>query len=353
MENAVNTITDFVSSLDAELRIFDMGRRLYRVSNAQFQKFENFEIPYPTPLQRHAWLGFLIWWNETKEEPLIWFLKLPLDEQGKIIPASRDDFIQRLMKAIQNRLTNPESKHQSILDESELAFTPNQERMASFHAKTSRFLNKNASSYYEPAISYLKKEQEVDQWEALGLQGLADVTARLDDLNHASIINNALGWLPEAPKYQILALLENEELPTELSVTIMEMIKAELTKESPDHATVASGLRALSGSKGTQARQELILQILSNKALASNLEIISTVMSRCWKDLENPELCYQVFEQVAQQPAGEQIFIQFFLDLVAIPGVRPWLMSTIRRTERSEALSRCIGQLFGGIQKTE
>ncbi|MFC3150198.1 DUF3549 family protein [Litoribrevibacter euphylliae] len=351
METAVNTITDFVKSLDAELRVFDMGRRLYRLSNGQFQKFENLEIPYPTPLQRHAWLGFLIWWNETKEEPLIWFLKLPLDEQGKIIPATRDDFIQRLMKAIQNRVNNPGSKEQSILNESELAFTPNQERMASFHAKSSRFIGKHASSYYEPAISYLKGEQTPEQWEALGLQGLADVCARLEDLNHAEIIKKALEWLPEAPKYQVLALLENEEIPTELALYILNLLENSLDSQAPNQALIASGLRALSGSKTIQPRQALILKILSTPSIQDDLEILSTIVSRCWMDLENPEICHQLFERVAKQEAGEQIFVQFFIDLVAIPGVRTWLMEMVRRTERSEELSRCIGQLFGAIQK--
>lgn len=351
METAVNTITDFVKSLDAELRVFDMGRRLYRLSNGQFQKFENLEIPYPTPLKRHAWLGFAIWWKETKEEPLIWFLKLPLDEQGMIIPASRDDFIQRLMKAIQSRMINPESKEQSILNESDLAFTPNQERMASFHAKTSRFLSKNASSFYEQAISYLKKEQPIEAWETLGLQGLADICARLEDLNHAEILNNAIQWLPDAPKFQILALLENEEITTELSLTILEQLNNELNQETPNQALVATGLRALSGSKAQQPRQALILKILTNSSLEHDLEIISTVVSRCWSDLENPDICYQLFERVAEQEAAEQIFIQLFVDLVAIPGVRPWLMTMTRRTDRSEALSRCIGQLFGAVQK--
>ncbi|GLQ32080.1 DUF3549 family protein [Litoribrevibacter albus] len=351
METAVNTITDFVKSLDAELRVFDMGRRLYRLSNGQFQKFENLEIPYPTPLQRSAWLGFAIWWNETKEEPLIWFLKLPLDEQGMIIPASRDDFIQRLMKAIQNRMTNPESKEQSILNESELAFTPNQERMASFHAKTSRFLGKNASSFYEPTISYLKKEQPTGYWESLGLQGLADVCARIEDLNHAQILTESLAWLPDTPKFQLLALLENEELTTELSLAILNQLEQEVASATPNQALIATGLRALSGSKAQQPRQALILKILTESPLKNDLEIISTIISRCWTDLENPELCYQLFERVAEQEAAEQIFIQLFIDLVAIPGVRPWLMTMVRRTERSEALSRCIGQLFGAIQK--
>lgn len=348
METAVNTFTEFVNTLDAEFRVFDMGRRLYRLSNSQFQKFENLETPYPTPLQRHAWLGFLIWWKETKDEPLIWFLKLPLDEQGKIIPASRDDFIQRVMKAIQMRLTHPESKDASILNESELAFTPNQERMASFHAKTSRLLGKSASSFYEPAVSYLKKEQTNESWESLGLQGIADICGRLEDLNHASLISNALAWLPDAPKMQILALLENEEPTTELSLKVLELAESALASEQVDINLVSACLRALSNAKTEKARQAIILKALASSQ-GNDLELLSTITSRCWQDLENPELCYQLFEQVAKHTHGQQVFTQFFLDLVAIPGVRPWLMTTIRRTDRSEALSQCIGQLFGSI----
>ncbi len=350
METVINTITDFVKSLDAELRVFDMGRKVYRLSNNQFQTFENFKAPYPTPLQRHAWLGILIWWNETKDEPLIWFLKLPLDEQGIIIPASRDDFIQRLMKAVQNRLNNPESKEQSILNESNLAFTPNQERMAAFHSKISHFLNKNASSFYEPAISYLKQEQTEQSWESIGLQGLADVCARLEEMNHDELITKALAWLPETPKQIVLSLLENESPSTELTQAILKQAKTELTKETPDILTLIALLRALSGSKATQPRQDLILKMLNIPSIGGNLEVLSTIASRCWKDLENEELCYQLFEKIAHQESAEYIFIQFFTDLVAIPGVRPWLMNTIRRTERSEALSKCIGSLFSGIK---
>ncbi|GAA3912323.1 DUF3549 family protein [Litoribacillus peritrichatus] len=350
MDTVINTITDFVKSLDAELRVFDMGRRLYRLSNKQFQTFENFETPYPTPLQRHAWLGILIWWKETKEEPLIWFLKLPLDEQGIIIPASRDDFIQRLMKAIQNRVHNPETRDQSILSESELAFTPNQERMAAFHAKISHFLNKNASSFYEPAISYLKKEQEVDSWDTIGLQGLADVCARLEDMNHEEVIKSSLKWLPETPKMLVLTLLENEIPSTDLSLTILDLARQELAQSTPNPTLLAAYLRAMSGSKAATPRQELIIEMLANDQVNNNLELISAIASRCWKDLENESLCFQLFECIAQMDSGEYIFIQFYSDLVAIPGVRPWLMAVIRSTERSEALSKCIGVLFNGIK---
>lgn len=347
MDASINTISDFVKTLEAEIRVFDMGRKVERISNGLFQKFENFEIPFPTPLQKHAWLGIVIWWQETQQEPLIWFLKLPLDEQGMIIPASRDDFIQRLMKAVQNRLHNPESKDQSILNESELAFTPNQERMASFHAKTSSFLGKTTSSYYEPAISYLKKEGAPKDWESLGLQGLADICSRLNEFNHETIINNALVWLPETPQAIVLSLLENETVGTELSLTLLKMAEQELKEDQPNGNKLSYLLRAMTGSKAIQKRQALILKLLSDDRCNKHIEILATIAGRLWHDLENTELCLSLFEQIAQQENGQALFVQFFLDLVAIPGVRPWVMNAIRNPERSEELSTCVGMLFG------
>ncbi|HAQ50351.1 MAG TPA: DUF3549 domain-containing protein, partial [Gammaproteobacteria bacterium] len=48
----------------------------------------------------------------------------------------------------------------------------------------------------------------------------------------------------------------------------------------------------------------------------------------------------------AENDAGQAGFSQIVADLVFMPSLRTPIMSVLRSTERSEALTQCVGQMF-------
>ncbi|HEY9049926.1 MAG TPA: DUF3549 family protein, partial [Gammaproteobacteria bacterium] len=94
----INGISDFLHQAGTSFRIFDMGRRMQPISDKTFLAFEQGDIPYPWPLQQQAWLGMMVWQDQTDDDLVIWFLRFPLDANGRLTAGIRDDFVYRLLQ---------------------------------------------------------------------------------------------------------------------------------------------------------------------------------------------------------------------------------------------------------------
>ena len=197
---SLQTLSDLFNQVDGHYRIFDIGCRLKKLSTTEFSAFENSQKPYPMPWLRHAWVGILLWQNERQEAaPTIWFLKFPLDEQGFLIQAARDEFLNQLLETIgTNMLDQQESAAiGDKLQHSNLAFTPDQERMAAFNACARRVLKQPASAYYSAVRDYILAAKPSDEWQQLGVQGFADLVQRLeDDDSLVTAVSMAVATLP-------------------------------------------------------------------------------------------------------------------------------------------------------------
>ena len=92
MQQQLETISDFLVMGGFNYRVFDMGRKIQRISNQRFAGIEAQQMPYPFPFQQKAWLGILFWdkKNDKTTEPVIWFLNFPIDELGFLKQQSRD-----------------------------------------------------------------------------------------------------------------------------------------------------------------------------------------------------------------------------------------------------------------------
>ena len=76
----INSISHFFKISHYQYRIFDMGHKVYPLSNQRFKHIEKQQETYPTPFKQEAWLGILFWQPTMKHEPIIWFIHLPIDE---------------------------------------------------------------------------------------------------------------------------------------------------------------------------------------------------------------------------------------------------------------------------------
>jgi len=340
------TIGELVSKSGAQMRVFDMGRRIEEIPLDRFASFEQLATPHASPYLKHAWLGILSWNPDQPGQHNIWFLKLPLDEQNILQPGFRDGFIQHWLRVA----ANPDKEH----GEAPCTYKPDPSRMAYFHAQALQTLGQAATQFYATARAYLSGDIGWDNWQQLGLQGLAEVVARLDEEHNSLLVQKALPHLPAVPRNALLNFLENatpdQGLTSALNDTLSAVVAAGATV-----ADLAAFVRALSYSVNADQRV-LLLQVILAHPLKHDVELLAAIGSRCWRDLEGG-LLLMYLECLAANAQGEGAFNALVADLLALPGMRERFMLVLGSPERSEKLSQMVGQLFalarqadGGLQ---
>ncbi len=340
----METLSDLLQQLQGQYRIYDMGCRLSKLSSANFKAFEEGKKPYPLPWLRHAWVGILSWSLTTNEHeaspPTIWFLKLPLDERGLLIQAARDEFLNQLLETIGTNMLDQQAsaKWAEQLKHSQLAFTPDQNRMAAFHAQASLTLEQDASSFYPAVRHYMGSENPQQGWQELGLQGFADFAMRLDQQQDWQ---QQVSKLPAPVLESIAAQLENQKLDHTLARTFILRGKA-----SEDDGEKVACLRAISQSPDATARQQWLKQLLGNNSVTC-VELLATITSKCSEDLLNTELMALFVHQCA---VDQGVFNGLVQELMYQPQLRIQVLEAFRGQERSPALIQAIGALMGQTQ---
>ena len=339
----IKSINEFLRQAGFNYVVYDMGRRIERLTPQQFNQFENGVLTYPTPFQQHAWLGLLGWQEDDKSHHFIWFLKLPLDELGKIIPLARDELLHYLVNQLGQRLLTTEDSTESATALPH-GFTPGEESMAMFHAKAARILEHAPSRYYNHARDYLSGAQGYDQWAFVGMQGLAEVVARWQQDDNLNRLQQAIPQLPSEPFGQLCRFLEHEDIPAELATTLINRAKHDRASEF-SRADLVAILRALSGCTSSRIRQSLIQQVLA-EAYGTDIEILAAISGRCWEDLQDKDICRLFLECLANNTHGQSGFTHLLIDLLAIPGMREPVMQGLRDPNRSIELAQAMGQFF-------
>tara|TARA_Y100000814_G_scaffold293367_1_gene274622 strand:- start:1382 stop:1690 length:309 start_codon:yes stop_codon:yes gene_type:complete len=96
----INSISEFLLQAGTEYLVFDLGRRIEPLESQTFLNIENgLHIP-PFPRQKHAWFGIVFWNKRASNQHYIWFIKLPIDEQGLVVTATRNHFLQIIVDAL-------------------------------------------------------------------------------------------------------------------------------------------------------------------------------------------------------------------------------------------------------------
>jgi hypothetical protein len=336
--NDILTITEFLLQTGAQVRFFDLGRRITEIPLDTMHAIEQGQTPYPQPFQQHAWLGIVFRYSDDEQQQ-IWFIKLPLDEQGLLAPAARDDFLRRVIE----RSTVPADKLPAEEDNPH-GFTPREERMASFHARIARLLGQAASHYYAPARQYFRGDLGYEQWNFVGLQGIADVAARLDEDDNAALLSGAIARLPATPLAALCSCLENEcpdeQLAQALAARIGDAIAA------ADAAMVAAILRGLSNS----GMRDQVVQSVLDTPLGSDVEVLAAIAGRAWECLRQADIRRAFVENLARCPIGQHAFDSLLADVLFIPGLRQPLLDILRDRDNSPQLSQTAEHFFQHLQ---
>jgi len=326
---ATLTLNSFLRQAGAEVLIFDVGRRIGRLEPETWEQFEAATVPYPLPLQRKAWVGLVQIAPEPgtadAAEPVIWFLRLSLDEQGLLVQAERDYLLQRLLESAQARGNGQDD--QDFLADNPYAFQPRQDRMALFHALLSHELNLPASRFYAHAAEYLGGEHDWDQWNFVGYQGIADAACRLADTTLA----RAIPQLPDEPLVALCHCLESRAITGELRDALIDRLDKAAAPAVNATGTVAALVRALAGS-ASQAETQQAVQRLLQTPVGGDIEVLVAISGRAWELLGEPAMRESYLQRLATNSHGQAAFRQCIDDLLSLPS----LATDLRRSLRDE-----------------
>lgn len=347
------TLTDFIRQTEAQFRILDMGRCISKLSPDNFRKVEMGQIPYPKPFLHQAWIAILLWNPKQAKENVVWFLKLPLDEQGFLVQAARDDFLHRLLQNLSNSmgkgpLDQPADalEYRDALKDNPFSFTPDQEKMAAFHAIAKQITRQPASSYYSAAKDYFHGKTDLTSWDNLGYQGIADYVIRHQEDNNEQKLTEIFSQLPDIPLEAACTFIEHIEPSEALSAAIRQRLENTINTGSASANQIGALLRAISQTPEGEAKIAVLSRVLVSH-YGREAEVIAALASRCWVSLQYPQLLQLFLETLAENNAGQACFNRVMADLMFIPTLRALSLQQFRSDERSEALSRAIGGMFG------
>lgn len=343
--SSLNSLSELLQESGAQYRIYDMGRQISKLSSKQFSLIEKGQHIYPKPYLHHAWIALLLWNPKHKQQNVVWFLKFPLDEQGYLVQAVRDDFINRLMLNINQMLASTElSEAEDALKDNPFSFTPDQEKMAIFHAITGRETKANKSQFYLACQNYFKADSGWDQWQNLGIQGIAEIAINLDD-NQSNLCKN-FNKYPAPVLSALCCALEHGHIDHKLASLISQKLQATLLEPTPDISLCCALLRAMHSAPDANSKQQLIRLLLDSK-ISHNAEVLTTIAVKMIQALNDLPLLQHYLEKLAIGEAGQQGFSRVLADLMFNQELRALILQAFRNPQRSEQLTQAIGAMFG------
>ena len=334
----INTISEFLLQAGTDYRVFDMARGIRILESQLFLDIENATEPAPYPRQQHAWFGILFFNKRMSSERYIWFVKLPLDEQGLVIGAARQQFLQIVVEALGQTL-NKQNNPNNQLPENPFTFVPSQQQLADFNSIGRVELDMPLSGHLGPVKQYLTSPEQHD-WRVISLQGIADFTASLQqDKNKNLLLTQFLRLAPDM-QYALCASLENHQIDEDISSLLINWYHQDTKNEK----RLYSVLRGLCQSEAKPVVNVFISLVLNstNGQTSASLMLIA---ARHWRCMKEPAILILYIEQLVI--CKDEAFIGLYSDLVQIPEIRKPMLNVLRWPEKSSQLSQAIGQLFG------
>ncbi len=337
-------ISSLFTQMGLDYRIYDVGRRIQPLDAETFLRVEQQLIPYPAPYLRQAWLALLLRDSDSPALPLLWFIRLPLDEQGFLDAQPRDRLVKQLLIALAPQETESEQARQlaAVLENNPCLFQPAPERQASMHARASLDLGLTPGDHYGAALDYLAGD--LGQWQQLPLQGLADVAVRCAE--HSHLLQHTIATIPAEPLQQLCHCLENATPDRALATALCQRLQAEATAGDRD-SLVAALVRALSHSDDMELRQSALQQLLSGQP---GVEVLVAIASRCPWDLTQPALFREFLSSLQAHPPA--LLEQLLGELLFDPRLRPHLLPVLRDPQLEPGLQQALSHLLAAADNS-
>ncbi|MYL24186.1 DUF3549 family protein [Halomonas alkaliantarctica] len=312
----IHTLDDFFLRSGADVSLYHMGRRVTPCPRDALTALETGNAPWPEPWQGQARLS-IVFRLGNMPEPAIWFLSLPLDEQGHLSPAQRDAFLQRLLETLGRSAALSEESAcevEHLMKDNPLAFTPTLPFQAMLNARATHDLDLPASQHLEPVEAYISRQQSFD-WQALGLQGVADFVVRMDDTQTQQLACT-LETLPVAMLHSLCYCLEHVALPATLVNALRD--RGELAAQQGDVETLCACVRAVGSSQASHVG-EWYHQLLED-AHACGPDLLAAIAGRGWMHLEDSARLPLFLTRLAEETRSD--FGAAVRDLALIPRLR-------------------------------
>ncbi|UTA46826.1 DUF3549 family protein [Simiduia sp. 21SJ11W-1] len=337
------SLAAFFEHLGLQWRLLDCGTRLQPIARERFAQIEDAQVPYPHPYLGQAHMAFVLWAADRVQSPNIWWFKLPLDEQGKLALAERDGLLAQLTQALGRSLAAAEAGEQvnGLLEGNSYVWEPAEAQQATLHARLTAQLKLPPSQFYAEAAQYIR-QGPWDYWQALGLQGLADVVCRAGKDNLDGALNKAIAGVPTPVFLSLAQLLEHQAIDVATCEAIATRLQGACTENNA--AEINGCLRALAASESGGLVKAALAQALE---VTLDAEALVTLATRHGQRLSNEKLALPYLEQVAA--LGQTAFSRILAELLFQPGQRPHWLAAFRNPERSDRLGAAIGGLLGGV----
>ena len=339
MDN-IHTLTELLSNSGCQYQIFDLGRRIIQIDNADFVRVEQGQQAYPYPVQRQAQLA-ISYWNETRQ-PWIWFLKFDLDERGLLKQSDIGNFLKYVMEAMGSHLNQEMSdEQQEKLASNPYTFKPAEDKLAMFHSQVRAHLDLPVSQYYSHAEQYFSGVLGWENWQTVGLQGITDLCARIQKQPTSIMLKKAMRQLPTQPLYVLLGALEHCSLPNRVAETVADMAQEQINAKQPDLFLLSALCRALSDADEKYANP--VLSAILASAKLSHQEVLIGIAGRSWQFLTDPAHAEQFLIRLAETN-NQALFNQLFADLVMLPELRIVLLPLLHSSP-TPALAHALEKL--------
>lgn len=328
----MQTLSDFFTQSGAEFALSALGRRVAPISREAFADFEREKQAWPLPWTGKAQIACALRWATSGRDPLIWFLSLPLDEQGRLIPAPRDAFLDRLLQTLGARA--PRFHAENLMQDNPLAFEPELHQRAVLHARLSRLFGQIPSAHAEMAGRYLLGDDAV-HWQMLGLQGLADqVVARPPAI--VSALSARLSALPREVMIPLCYLMEHGDTPEALLVPLRHRLDE--AHRAQDLELFCALLRTILGSDESEVGDWLDDWLADDDLMAA--DCLAAIAARGWQYLEHETRLERYLERLAACPAAN--FRVVVRDLALIPRLRLPILMSLRQAPADSAVHRRV-----------
>ncbi len=339
-----DSITHFLQTGGFNYRVFDLGRKVNAISNDEFASIEGQKQTYPAPFQKKASLALLFWEEAKQNDAVIWFLQFPIDELGFLKQEARDVFLIDLLEQAGKNIQAKQHGKQALdeLKESPFAFKPSPDRLAMFHALATKELKQQPSQYYQHTRDYLIGSAGYEQWQFLGLQGIADVVARLDEEGNENLLAQAICLMPEAPLVSFCSALENVNPKDTLFLALVKMLETQLEK-GINNQLLAMLIRAISGAHPQKIRQETLQKALAS-SLGNDIEVMVAISGRAWHDLRSKPLLENFVGNLSGQ--NKMAFNAILSDLMMIPDMRELILDIMRNPDQPDELAEKLKQFL-------
>ncbi|TCS40143.1 DUF3549 family protein [Reinekea marinisedimentorum] len=332
------SLSGFLDVTGANYQLFDLGTHLKQLPRSTLALLDN-GSKYPYPYLGFAWVATFIWDAEHPEQNNLWFLKLPLDEQGCLVPAVHSDLVRRLYTALQ---TNDDNERRRLLTDHPYQFQPDSSKMAALHAKATQLLSLPASPYFEPAAEFYLLQNEQTDWKTLGIQGLADLAERCLH-THEQEFSRALSVVGDEPFIALAGQLQHVE--TSPAITRAAITSAQ--RRDTAH-TIQSALRATSQTAEPEQVEGFILNLIDTGKL--DLETLLIIFTNYPALFSNLNLAGQLMTELSIH-TDETGFNRVITNLAMQQGMEGIVMKIFSSDALNETLANALSRLIQSARK--